>query len=77
MVHRPERLVDILFNMRKYKIEPKKIRMVHSTINKEASLVLIKAIKNAKAFLKIDKPLIVYNQNGEYTDEIYEIYGKK
>ena len=77
MVHRPERLADIIELMRKYKIEPKKIRMVHSTINKEASLVLIKAIKNAKAFLKIDKPLIIYNENGEYTDEIYKIYNKE
>ena len=77
MVHRPERLADIIELMRKYKIEPKKIRMVHSTINKEASLVLIKAIKNAKAFLKIDKPLIIYNENGEYTKKKYKIYNKE
>ena len=77
MVHRPDRLVDIIELLRKYKIEPKKIRFVYSTIEKEPSLVLIKGIKNARAFLKIEKPLIVYKSNGEYTNEIYEIYGKE
>ena len=77
MVHRPDRLVDIIELMRKYKLEPKNIRFIYPSIDKSPNLVLIKGIKNAKPFLKIDKPLIVYNQNGEYTDEIYEIYGKK
>lgn len=77
MVHRPDRLVDIIELMRKYKLEPKNIRFIYPSVDKSPNLVLIKGIKNAKPFLKIDKPLIVYNQNGEYTDEIYEIYGKK
>ena len=77
MVHRPDRLVDIIELLRKYKIEPKKIRYVYSRIDKDASLVLIKAIKNANQFLKIEKPLIVYDKKGEYTDEIYEIYNKE
>ena len=74
MVHRPERLVDIMEILRKYKIEPKKLRMVYSKSNKEAKLVLIKAIKNAKSFLKIENPLIIYNEDGEYSEEIYKIY---
>ena len=77
MVHRPDRLVDIIELMRRYKIEPKKIRFVHSTIDKEPTLVLIKGIKNAKPFLKIEKPLIIYNKDGMYTDEIYRIYKRK
>ena len=77
MVHRPERLVDIITLMRKYKIEPKKIRFVHSKINKEPTLILIKGVKNANPFLKIENPLIIYNENGKYTDEIYEIYNMK
>ena len=76
MVHRPDRLVDILSIMRKYKIEPKKIRFVHSIVNKEPSLVLIKAIKNANSFLRIERPLIIYDENGKYSDEIYKIYDK-
>lgn len=77
MVHRPERLADIIELMRKYKLEPKKIRFVYPKADKDANLVLIKAVKNAKPFLKIEKPLIVYNKKGEYTDEIYDIYNKK
>ena len=77
MVHRPDRLVDILAIMRKYKLEPKKLRFVHSMANKEPSLVLIKAVKNANSFLRIEKPLIIYDENGNYTDEIYKIYDKK
>lgn len=76
MVHRPDRLVDILTIMRKYKLEPKRIRFVHSMVNKEPSLVLIKAVKNANVFLRIEKPLIIYDENGKYSDEIYKIYDK-
>lgn len=77
MVHRPERLVDILSIMRENKIEPKLTRFVYSNINKEPKLVLIKGIKNAKPFLKIEKNLYIYNEKGEYTDEIKQIYNKK
>ena len=76
MVHRPDRLVDILTIMRKYKLEPKKIRFVHSMANKEPSLVLIKAVKNANVFLRIEKPLIIYDENERYTYEIYRIYDR-
>ena len=77
MVHRPERLVDILYLMRKYKIEPKQIKFVSPNINKEPNLVLIKGVKNANEFLKFEKTLFVYNEDGNYTDEILEIYNKK
>lgn len=76
MVHRPERLVDILYLMRKYKIEPKVLRLVYPDKDKKANLLLIKGVKNANPFLKIDKNLYVYNENGEYTNEIKKIYGK-
>ncbi len=75
MVHRPDRLVDIIELMRKYKLEPKKIRFVYSSIEKPPTLVLIKGIKNANAFLKTEKPLIIYGKDGNYTEEIYKIYG--
>lgn len=77
MVHRAERIVDIMCFLRKYKLEPKKIRFVHSKQNEKPILVLIKAVKNAKEFLKIDSPLVIYRNNGEYTDEILKIYNKK
>lgn len=76
MVHRPERLADIIECLRKEKIEPKRIRFVYPRENKEPNLVLIKAVKNAKPFLKIEKPLFVYQEDNIYTKEILEIYHK-
>ena len=76
MVHRAERIVDIFVLLRKYKIEPKEIRFVHSKQNEKPNLILIKAVKNSGEFLKIEKPLIVYNEDGSYTEEILKIYNK-
>lgn len=76
MVHRPERLVDILSLMRQNKIEPKVLRMVFSNEKKEPKLVLIKGIKNAKPFLKVEKNLYIYDKNGNYTNDILKIYNK-
>ena len=77
MVHRPDRLVDIIFLMRKYKIEPKELRIVYSTMTSKAVLILIKGIKNAGEELKLINPLYIYNEDGTYTDEILRIYNKK
>ena len=77
MVHRPERLSEIIYELKINKLEPKVMRFVYSSENQEPKLVLIKAVKNAKEFLKIEKPLFIYKKNGEYTDEILEIYHKK
>lgn len=74
MVHRPHRLVDILYTLRNYNIEPKTIRFVHPYVNKEPNMVLIEAIKYGKPMCKIMPPIIVYNEDGEYTDEINKIY---
>ena len=76
MVHRPDRLVDILNDMRKYKIEPKILRFVFSNKNSEPKLILIKGIKNAKPFLKVENNLYIYDDEGNYTKEIEEIYNK-
>lgn len=77
MVHKSERLADIVFLLKKYKLEPKKIRFIYPNINKESNLVLIKSVKGGKPFLKIDSPLYVYNPDGSYTNEILKIYGKE
>lgn len=77
MVHRPERLADIMYLMKKYKIEPKELRMVYSKYEEKPNLILIKGVKNAKEFLQVQKPLIIYKENNIYTDEVLEIYGKK
>lgn len=77
MVHRAERIVDILYYLRQYKLEPKALRFIQPKENKEPNLVLIKAVKNAGYQLTLEKPLIIYNNDGEYTDEILKIYNKK
>lgn len=77
IVHRPDRLIDIIETFRKYKLEPKILRLVYPNSKKEPNLVLIKATKGGKAFLKVEKPLIVYNNDGSYTDEVLKIYNKK
>ncbi len=76
LVHKSERLVDILTTFRQEKLEVKLIRFVQSTQNSSPNLVLIKAVKNGGEFLKIEKPLIIYKENGKYSDEILEIYNK-
>ena len=76
MVHRPERLVDILVILRNYKLEPKVLKLVYPQQEKEPNLILIKAVKNARPFLKIEKPLYVYDKKGNYTEEILKIYNK-
>lgn len=76
IVHMPERLADILNLLRHYQIEPKQMQVVYPQKNKEPNLILIKGVKNAKPFLKIKKPLFIYTDKGEYTEDILEIYGK-
>ena len=77
MVHRPNRLIDVCSLLRKYKLEPKILRLVYPKEESEANLFLIKAVKNGGKFLKVYKPLYVYKNNGEYTDEILKIYNKE
>jgi len=74
MVHRPERLVDIVCLMRKYRIEPKYIRFVHPSPYKKANLILIKGTRDGNPQLKMMDPLYVYDENGNYSEEINRIY---
>ncbi|TCT11681.1 tRNA1Val (adenine37-N6)-methyltransferase [Natranaerovirga pectinivora] len=75
LVHRPNRLVDIISLFKKYKLEPKRMRLVHPFIDKEPNMLLIEAVRHGGPMMKIEKPLIVYKEKGVYTEEIYEIYG--
>ncbi len=74
LVHRPERLIDILTTMRKYNIEPKKIRLIYPGKSKEANILLIEGKKNGKKGLKIMPPLYSHNQDGSYTEEIQKYF---
>ena len=76
-VHRPSRLVEIFEAMRKYRIEPKRMRLVYPYVNKEPNMVLIEGVRGGRPQLTVESPLIVYDAPGKYTDEILEIYGMK
>lgn len=75
MVHRPFRLAEIITLMTKYKIEPKRMRLVYPYVDKEPNMVLIEGCRGGKPRMTVEKPLIVYKAPNVYTDEIYEIYG--
>lgn len=75
LVHRPLRLVEIIAVLREYKLEPKRMKLVHPFIDKEANMVLIEAIRGGRTMMKMEAPIIVYQEPGVYTSEIYEIYG--
>lgn len=74
MVHRPERLADIITYLREYRIEPKRLRFVHPSPYKAANLILIQASKHGNQKLFLDPPLYIYDENGNYSAEINEIY---
>lgn len=75
MVHRPNRLVDVISCMRAAGIEPKRLQMVHPFQDREANMFLVEGVRGGKAELRMEKPIIVYKEVGVYTDEIYDIYG--
>lgn len=75
MVHRPFRLVDIFVLLREYKLEPKRLKLVYPFADKEPNMVLIEANRGGRARMMVEKPLIVYKEQGVYTEEIYDIYG--
>ena len=75
LVHRPFRLAEIFSRLAEYRLEPKRMKMVHPFIDKEPNMVLIEAVRGGKPRLTVEAPLIVYKEQGVYTDEIYDVYG--
>lgn len=74
LVHKPSRLADIITLMRKYDIEPKRIRLVHKKADSEPSLVLVDGAYKGGRELRIMPPLILYNEDGSETDDLKRIY---
>ena len=72
IVHRPERLIDIITSMKNNNIEPKKIRFIYPKKNKPSNMILIEGTKNGKSGVKILEPLYIYNEDGTYTKEVSE-----
>lgn len=77
MVHRAERIAEIIYKLKQNKLEPKKIRFIYSNEEKDSKMVLIKAVKDGNEFIKVEKPLIIYNKDGTYTKELLKIYDKE
>ena len=75
MVHRPARLCDLMCSLRVYGLEPRRLRMVYSNPESKPVFVLVEAVKGAGNDLKVEAPLFIYNKNGEYTDEVLQMYG--
>lgn len=74
MVHRPFRLVELMATLTRYGLEPKRMRLVYPFVDKEPNMVLLEARKGRKPRITVEKPLIIYQEQGEYTKEIYSLY---
>ena len=75
MVHRPFRLPEILAKMTQYGIEPKRMRLVHPYIDKEPNMVLVEGMRGGRPRMQVEPPLVVYEKEGRYTQELLEMYG--
>ncbi len=75
LVHRPDRLMEIISLMKKYNLEPKKMQLVYPKSNRDANILLIEGMKNGKTGLKILRPLIIHDENGEYVQNVKKMFG--
>ncbi len=75
LVHRPRRLPEIMETLRRFGLEPKRMRLVHPFAGREANLVLIEAFRGGRALMKVDPPVIIFSAPGVYSDEMREEYG--
>lgn len=74
MVHRPDRLIEIIDIMKKYNFEPKRIKLCYPKENEDANILLIEAVKNGKSGLKVEKPIIIHNEDGSYVEEVRAMF---
>ncbi|WP_143322184.1 tRNA1(Val) (adenine(37)-N6)-methyltransferase [Clostridium sp. HBUAS56010] len=75
MVHRPHRLIEIITALKSYGLEPKRMKMVHPFVDRDANMVLIESVRGGRTMIKVESPIVVYKEQGVYTEEIYTIYG--
>lgn len=74
IVHRPDRLIDIISVMRENNIEPKRLRFIYPKEGRECNMILIEGSKNGSSGLKILPPLITHNSDGGYTKEVLNYF---
>ena len=74
LVHRPDRMIEIFDTMRKNNIEPKRIQFIYPKYGENCNLILVEGTKNGKSGIKILKPLIVHDKEGNYTEEVKRLF---
>ena len=74
LIHKPFRLVEIMQVLTEYKLEPKRMRLVHSYVDKEPNMVMIEAVRGGRSRITIERPLIIYQEQGVYTADVRQIY---
>lgn len=74
MVHRTERLIEIILEMKNNNIEPKRLKLIYPFLDSESNMVLIEGTKNGKPGLKIEKSLIIHNTDGSYKEDVLKIF---
>lgn len=77
IVHRPDRMIEILNLMQKYQIEPKRIRFVYPKMNRDSHVLLVEGMYKGNVGLKIEPPLYAHNDDGSYSDEVRKMFGEK
>ncbi|MFN3480442.1 MAG: SAM-dependent methyltransferase, partial [Thermodesulfovibrionales bacterium] len=75
IIYHPSRLSEVVMVFRKKGIEVKRLQFIHSKIFTEAKMVLVEGVKGGKTGLKVEKPFFIYNENGEYSEEMRAVYG--
>lgn len=75
MIHRTDRFMEIVSIFKENNLEPKRVKFIYPKENSESNLFLIEAVKNGKSNLKVDDPLIVHKDNGEYSEKVLEMFG--
>lgn len=76
IVHRTDRLIEIIDLMKKHNIEPKRLQFIYPKVGKESNLIMIDGRKNGNTGLKVLSPLYVHNEDGSYTEEVLKMFGK-
>lgn len=76
IVHRPERLVDILEGMRQNDIEPKRMRLVYPKVARPSHVLLVEGVYKGQPGLKIEPPLYVHDDDGAYSREVRKMFGE-
>ncbi|GEL78275.1 tRNA1(Val) (adenine(37)-N6)-methyltransferase [Tenuibacillus multivorans] len=78
MVHRPNRLAEIIQIARGYRLEPKRLQLVHPKRKKEANIVLVEFIRDGSPEMKVEPPIYIHDEDGNYTEEVAKIlYGEE